>query len=209
MRKKLLISAIALLTLILLLVIGVFIYIRSGRLDNYLKDQVVEALADVGINAEIGGAHLDLGGYRVTLSDIKLTPTNRKKRFGTIESITAQFSVISYLKQRINITQVEIVHPSAWIEIDNEGAFNLSSLHAPARKGEAKEESVRFLTSNFEVKDCEIHFVDLRKNTSVDVPDLDIHLVPQSPESIEDTLNHNLELGVSGAKVTVDGRARY
>ena len=207
MRRKLLIGAISLLTLILLLAVSVFIYIRSGRLDNYLRDRVVEALADVGITAEIGSARLDLGGYRVTLSDIKLSAANGKNRFGTIESLTAQFSVISYLKQRINITQVEIVHPSVWIEIDKQGGLNLSSLHAPERKGEVKEESVRFLTSNFEVKDSEIHFVDLQNNTSVDVPDLDIHLVPQGPESIEDTLNHDLELGFSGAKVTVDGRA--
>jgi translocation and assembly module TamB len=206
MRKKLLIGAVALVTLILLLIIGLFIYIRSGRLDNYLRNQVVEALADVGITAEIGWAHLDLGGYRVTLNDIKLSAANGKNRFGTIDSLAVQFSVLSYLHQRINITQVEIVHPSAWIEIDKQGGFNLSSLHAPARKGEAKEESIRFLTSNFVVKDCEIHFVDLKSNTSLDVTDLGIHLVPLSPESIADTLNHRLELGLTRATAAVDGR---
>ncbi|HSE39026.1 MAG TPA: hypothetical protein VLG74_17115, partial [Blastocatellia bacterium] len=72
MRRKLLIGAISFLALVLLLITGLFIYIRSGRLDNYLRSQVVEALADVGVAAEIGSAHLDLGGYRVTLNDIKL-----------------------------------------------------------------------------------------------------------------------------------------
>jgi uncharacterized protein involved in outer membrane biogenesis len=112
MRRKILIGAVSLLGLILLIIVGVFIYIRSGRLDNYLRDQIVTALADVGITAEIGGAHLDLRGYKVTLEDIKLSASNGKQRFGSIERLTAEFSVISYLKQRINITQVEIVHPT-------------------------------------------------------------------------------------------------
>src|SRR6185503_5554238 len=117
MRRKLLIGAISLLGLILLLITALFIYIRSGRLDDYLRAQVVEALAEVGVTAEIGGAHLDLGGYRVTLTDIKLSAANGKNRFGTIDSITAQFSVLSYLNQRIRITNVEVVHPRVWIEV--------------------------------------------------------------------------------------------
>jgi len=206
MRRKILIGAVSLVGLILLLIVGVFLYIRSGRLDNYLRDQIVTALADVGITAEIGRAHLDLRGYKVTLEDIKLSAANGKQRFGTIERLTAEFSVISYLKQRINITQVEIVHPSAWMEIDKQGSFNLASLHAPERKEEAKEEGVRFLTSNFVVKDFEIHFVDLKNNTTVDVTNLGVHLVPLTPESVEDQLNHRMELGLSGATASFDGR---
>ena len=95
MRKKLLIGAISLLSLILLLIVGVFIYIRSGHLDNYLRDQIVTALADVGVTAEIGRTHLDLRGYKVTLEDLKLSAANGKNRFGTIESLTAEFSVVS------------------------------------------------------------------------------------------------------------------
>jgi len=208
MRKKLLIGAVSLLTLVLLLIIGVFIYIRSGRLDNYLRDQVVEALADVGITAEIGKASLDLGGYRVTLSDIKLSAANGKNRFGTIDRIEAQFSVLSYLNQRIKITNVEIVHPSAWIEFDKQGGFNLDSLHAsPKKLKEAKEDAVIFLTADFRVTQGEINFVDLKNNTSAEVKDLGIHFVPRDPDLVENALNHQLELGFTGAKVTVDGRA--
>ena len=207
MRKKLLIGAVSLLSLILLLIVGVFVYIRSGHLDNYLQDQIVTALADVGVTAEIGRTHLDIRGYKVTLEDIKLSASNGKNRFGTIEKLTAEFSVVSYLKQRINITQVEIVHPSAWIEIDKQGGFNLSSLHAPEKKEETKEEGIRFLTSNFVVTGFEIHFVDLKNNTTFDANNLDIHLVPLTPESVEDELNHRLEMGLKGATASFDGRA--
>ncbi len=209
MRRKLLIGAVSLLTLVLLLVIGLFIYIRSGRLDNYLRDQVVEALADVGITAEIGSASLDLRGYKVTLKDIRLSATNGKNRFGTIDSLTAQFSVLSYLNQRIKITNVEIVHPSAWIEFDKQGGFNLDSLHAPTRKKKeaSEEDDVIFSTADFKVTQAEINFVDLKNNTIVDVTDLGVHLIPNNPDATDNALDHRLELAFTQAKATVDGRA--
>ena len=208
MRRKLLIGALSVLTLILLLVIGVFIYLRSGRLDNYLREKVVEAFADVGITAEIGSASLDLSGYKVTLREIKLSAANGKNRVGTIDTLTAQFSVLSYLKQRIKITNVEIVHPSAWIEFDKQGGFNLDSLHAPPRGAkEAKEDAVVFLAGDFRVTQGEINFVDLKNNTSAEVKDLAIHFVPNDPNLLVNELDHQLELGFKGARVTVDGRA--
>jgi len=208
MRRKFLIGAISFLSLILLLIIGIFIYIRSGRLDNYLRDQVVEALADVGITAEIGSSKLDLRGYKVTLENIKLSAANGNKRFGTIDKLTAQFSVLSYLGQRIKITNVEIDHPSAWIEIDKQGGFNLDSLHAPRKKAEeAKEDAVVFLAADFRVTNGEINFVDLKNNTTAEIKGLDIHLVPTDPISLANVLDHQLELGIKDSKVTVDGRA--
>jgi translocation and assembly module TamB len=209
MRRKFLIGAISFLALILLLITGLFIYIRSGRLDDYLRSQVIEALADVGVTAEIGSAHLELGGYRVTLKDIKLSAANGKSRFGTIDSLTAQFSVLSYLQQRIKITNVEIVHPRAWIEVDEQGAFNLDSLHAPTRKKKkepGEEDDVIFLTADFRVTQGEISFVDLKNNTSAELKDLSIHFVPQKPDKIENLVDHQLELGFKGAKVTLDDR---
>ena len=208
MRRKLLIGAISFLALVLLLITGLFIYIRSGRLDNYLRSQVVEALADVGVAAEIGSAHLDLGGYRVTLNDIKLAAADGKSRFGTVDSITAQFSVLSYLRQRIRITNIEVVHPRAWIEVDEHGAFNLDSLHAPSKKEKepGEEDDVIFLTADIRIRQGEINFVDLKNNTSAELKDLSIHFVPRNPDKIENLVDHQLELGFTGAKATVDDR---
>ena len=206
MRRKFLIGAVVFLSLGLLLVISAIIYLRSGRLDLYLQDQVVEAFADVGIRAEIGKTHLDIRGYRVTLEDIKLYAGDGQKPFGAIDSLTAQFSALSYLHQRFKITQVEVVHPHVWLELDDQGRFNLAALHPPPSKEEVKEKSIVFLTSNFEVKEGEVNFVDLERNISARVPDMVAHLVPLEPDSIEDKLNHRFEFGFTGATATVDGR---
>src|SRR5438270_2530765 len=206
MRRKLLIGAISLLSLIFLLLIAVFVYVRSGQLDVYLQRQVIEALADVGIKAKIGKAHLDIRGARVTLENIELYAGDGKEPFGAFDSLAAQFSVLSYLHQKIQITQVEIDHPHAWLEIDEQGRFNLAELHAPPSKQEVKEKSVVFLTSNFEVKHGEVSFVDRQRNIIGQASEIVAHLVPLEPESIEDKLNHRLEFGFTGATATVDGR---
>ncbi|MEK6289697.1 MAG: translocation/assembly module TamB domain-containing protein [Acidobacteriota bacterium] len=206
MRRKLLIGAVSLLSLVLLLLIAVFVYIRSGRLDTYLREQVVEALADVGITATIGESHLDLRGYRVTLKNIELRAGDGKDPFGTIDSLSAQFSVLSYLNQRIQITQVEIIHPRVWIEHDEQGRLNLDVLHAPPSKKEVKEKSITFLTSNFQMTNGEVNFVDRRRHLSAQVSDMAVHLVPLEPASIEDRLNHRLEFGFTKATATVEGR---
>jgi len=208
MRRKLLIGAISLLTLILLLVIGILIYIRSGRLDNLLREQVVAGLAEVGITAEIGSANLDLGGYKVTLEDVKLSASNGKHRFGTIDRIEAQFSVLSYLNQRIKITNITIVHPTASIEVDKQGGFNLDSLHAPPKKEKATNEpdDIIFTAADFRVIQGEITFVNLKDETSAHIKDLGIHFVPLDPNVLDNTLNHQLELEFKGATFAVDGR---
>jgi translocation and assembly module TamB len=206
MRRKLLIGAISLLSLILILLIAVFVYVRSGQLDVFLQRQVVAALADVGITARIGSAHLDIRGSRVTLKNVELYAGDGQKPFGAMDSLSAQFSVLSYLHQRIQITQVEIVHPHVRIEFDEQGRLNLASLHSPPSKEEVKEKQVTFLTSNFEVKQGELTFVDRQRNITAQMSDMVAHLVPLEPESIYDKLNHRLEFGFTGATVSVEGR---
>lgn len=206
MRKKLFIGAISLLSLILILLIAVFIYVRSGQLDVFLQRQVVAALADVGITAKIGNTHLDIRGYRVTLENVEFYAGDGKKAFGAMDSLTAQFSVLSYLHQRIQITQIEIVHPHVWIEFDEHGRLNLASLHSPPSKEEVKEKQVTFLTSNFEVKEGELTLVDRQRNITAHMSNMVAHLVPLEPESIYDKLNHRLEFGFTGATATIEGR---
>ncbi len=206
MRKKLFIGAISLLGLILVLLIAVFIYVRSGQLDVFLQRQVVAALADVGITAKIGNTHLDIRGYRVTLENVEFYAGDGQKSFGAMDSLTAQFSVLSYLHQRIQITQIEIVHPHVWIEFDEQGRLNLASLHSPPSKEEVKEKQVIFLTSNFEIKQGELTFVDRQRNITAQMSEMVAHLVPLETASIYDKLNHRLEFGFTGATVTVEGR---
>lgn len=206
MRRKLLLGAISVLSFILLLIIAVIFFIRSGRLDLYLQNQVVAGLADLGIRAEIGSTHLELRGYRVSLDNMKLYAGDGEKPFGTIDSLEAQFSVASYLRREINITQVEVNHPQLWIAYDEQGRFNLAALHAPPTTDEAKKNAITFLTANVEVKNGEIHYDDLPRKLAAYVPNLSVKFKPQEAEALKDEINHHLVVAFDKANATYEGR---
>ena len=63
-----------------------------------------------------------------------------------------------------------------------------------------------FLTSNFEISDAEVNFVDLKRGITAHVTGMVAHLVPLAPDSIEDKLNHRFEFGFTGATASVEGR---
>jgi translocation and assembly module TamB len=208
MRRKLLIGALSFLGLILILAVAVFWYIRSGRLDLYLQSQVIDALSDFGIRADIGGTNLDLRGYQVTLKNIKLYAGDAQKEFGNIESLTAKFSIASYLRQQINITEVQVIHPQIWYSVDTEGKSNLDALHAAPSTQEEKKSAVTFLTALFNVENAELHYDDLQRNASAVVPGLNLSLTPKPNDAraLEDKINHTLALNFKDGSAVYQGK---
>ena len=191
MRKKLLIGALSLLGIILILAIAAIWYVRSGRLDLLLKAQIVEALKDMGIRAEIEKAHLELFGDKVTLEDIKLYTEDGQQPFGHIKKIEANYSIVSLLRQEANITEVTVTEPEIWIEYDDAGRSNIDPIHAPP-KSEAEKAGITFLTARFVVDHAKINYKDRKRNIEATVPDVDITLDPKDREALEDKINHTL-----------------
>jgi translocation and assembly module TamB len=205
MRRKLLIGAILLLILITALITATFWYVRSGRLDRLLKDQIIAALQDVGVRAEIGETHLDLRGYKVTIDDVKLFAGSSAEPFGSVGSIEASFSVISYLRQRINITSVEITHPVFLLQIDKDGVLNIEALKSPPEKKEG-ESQIKFLTAVVNVRDAQFDFVDLRHDVSATLANVSAGFAPNDPHSSADVLNHRATVTVDSGSATYQGR---
>jgi translocation and assembly module TamB len=206
MRRKLLIGALSFLGLILILAIAVFWYIRSGRLDLYLQSQVIDAMSDFGIRAEIGNTKLDLRGNKVTLKDLKLFAGDAEKEFGIIDEFTAKFSIVSYLSQKIDITEVQIKHPQIWYSVDGEGKSNLDALHAAPSKAEQKEDAITFFTALFNVENAELHYDDLQRNASAVVPGVNFSLKPNEQRALKDKINHDLALNFKDAVAVYQGK---
>jgi translocation and assembly module TamB len=208
MRRRLLIGALVFLGLILLLVVSVFLYIRSGRLDRFLQGEIVKGLAEVGIRAEIGNAHLDLARpYRVILEDVKLYPREGTQPLATFDRIEATFSVLNYLKQNIKIIDVEVRHPHLWVEVDKHGNVNLDSLHAPPETKKKGGGNVSLFTANYRVRDGELTLVDKLRDITAEIKGLSATFTPNDPHSTEDVLNNTLDMSFQGGGATYQGRA--
>ncbi|HVF90634.1 MAG TPA: translocation/assembly module TamB domain-containing protein [Blastocatellia bacterium] len=205
MRKKLLVGALSLLGLILLVAIGVFFYIRSGRLDLFLQRQIVAGLEQVGIRAEIGSTRLDIRGYKVTLGDIKLFAQADNRQVGVVESLEADFSVADYLKQQINITSVKVTRPQLFVEIDEQGRSNLDSLHAAPESTE-KKATITFLTALVTIERAELNYTDRSRNITAQLPEVNATFNPKEPAALEDKINHELKASFDKAWAIYEGR---
>jgi translocation and assembly module TamB len=206
MRKKLLIAGAILLALIIVLIAAAVFYVRSGRLDLLLQRQVIAALDDAGIRAEIGETRLDLSGYKVTLKGLRLFVKKDNRLFGEVDQITANFSIASYLRQEINLTDIEVVHPKLNLQLDQKGNFNLQSLISEKGKKEKEKGPVSFFSAKFIVDQGEIDFVDQQDQVTARVSDLQLHLTPKNPAQLADELNHRLQLSFAKGSAAFEGR---
>ncbi|HXG67322.1 MAG TPA: AsmA-like C-terminal region-containing protein, partial [Blastocatellia bacterium] len=203
MRKKLLIAVAALSGLILLLAIGVFLFIRSGRLDLLLQRQIVAGLEEVGVNAEIGDTRLDIRGSTVTLKDIILKNKEGEK-IGEIKELVASFSIVDYLRRKIKIDEVTVTAPEFWVEVNERGRSNLESLSAPEETEE--EGPINFFEALVTVTGGKINYVDRRNDIAAQIPNLSITFEPDDDRTPADKINHDLKLSFQQGEATYQGR---
>src|SRR5215216_441262 len=206
MRRKFLIGAVTFLGLILILAIAIFWYIRSGRLDRYIQAKIVEALAEYGIRAEVEKTHLSITGYTVTLDNINLYAGDARDAFGKVDNIKVSFSVLSYLRQRINITEVTVNHPQVWVAYDKDGKFNLAALRPPPSKQQAKENAITFLSAYVYLKNGELNYNDQFRNATAEIKDFNIDFIPKNAAALDETINHSLAVSFNQASATYQGR---
>ena len=206
MLRKIRNVALFLLGLILLLTIAAVIYIRSGGLDNILRNQIIAGLKDAGIRAELGNAKLDITGSKVTFENLKLFVEGEDKPFAIVERIEGQFSVISYLAQRINLRKLTIVKPEVWIEIDEGGKTVVDKLQSPPDSGEQTDERLRFFTATYDLQEAKIHLNDRKNRVTADIVNLTATLTPRGSGLLEDRLNHVLAIGFDKSSATYEGR---
>lgn len=203
MRRKLFIGALAVLGLLSILIISAIVYVRSGRLDQWLQAELQETLLERGIRSEIGRLSLDITGSRVELENIKLYDRNGASPFASVQKVAVQFSIVDYFKQKVTITSIEVVRPEIWIELDEKGRSNLQSLRTSSEP-KKREEQVTYLGARVTVEDAKFNFLDRQRNLSTVLPDLDATFVPLDAST--DRLNHKLSLTSDAGIVSYEGR---
>ncbi len=171
-----------------------------------LKAQIVEALKDMGIRAEIKEAHVELFGDKVTLENIDLYTEDGQQPFGHIKKIEANFSIVSYFRQEANITEVTVTEPEVWIEYDEAGGLT-STLSMRLRRAKPKKPALHFsrlaLSSTMQRSTIKtVNGISLRLSRMLILP-----FDPKSREALEDKINHSLyAIFNQPAKVEYQGR---
>ena len=206
MRRKFLVGALSLLILLFVSVISVFIYIRSGRLDLFVQNQIASGLGDLGIRAEIGKTHLDLGGYKVAVENVALYAGQQPAPFASIDSAVVQFSVLDYLKQNIKIDRVVITHPHLSVELDERGNSNLDALHLPPESSQKKGGEVSYSGAVFTLENGQVSFVDRQNGVTAEIPGISADMTGLGQPAPGEEINHSLKLSFDNASATYRDR---
>jgi translocation and assembly module TamB len=204
-RRKLLVGAISTLGVVLVLLIAVFWYVRSGRLDARLEYEIEVALRDVGIDARFERVSLDIRGYKVTLNGVTLSSLKSGKELGKIDEVVVEFSVLDYLRQKVEINEIMVTRPTFHFEVDPQGRTFIDDLHAPPERPKDKE-AITFTDAYIEVKEGRLTFDDKVRNINGEVPDFYAKF-NFTDESFLERSAHAFEFGFSKpASLTFDGR---
>lgn len=206
MSKKIKIAALSTLGLLLVLFLAVILYIRSGALDTLLREQLIAALAERGIRAEIGDTKLDLTGSKVTLEDLRLYVEGESQPFATIARFEGEFSVISYLNQQIDLKKIVVTRPEIWFKVDEQGRSFRDKVKTPPDK-ETTEEKLRVFTAAFEIYDGRFHLDDRKNDIAATIEDFQATLTPRDASAVGNRLDHVLALGFTQASATYRGKA--
>jgi hypothetical protein len=73
-RKRLLWIGFSVFSLLALFVLAGLLYVRTGRLNRYISSQVVEALSEYGLRAEIGNFNIAWGFQTAKIGPLRRLP---------------------------------------------------------------------------------------------------------------------------------------
>lgn len=155
-------GALVLLAVVLLAVMGAWLFIRSPAGERLIRERVVAELNQVlPGNIELGG--LDLHGQTIVLANLVLRDPegNVVARIARVEA-TVKF--LDLLHQELDITQARITRPELFLVLDDEGLNLLRAVTAAKEEAEEKSAGATFSVRLREVI-LEEGLVDFQQST--------------------------------------------
>src|SRR5262245_24834487 len=129
-RKRLLmIGLLSFFFLAIIILAGIF-YVRSGRLNRYIADQVKTAIKEYGLRAEIGGFDISWGVRTAKLRDIKIYNDQTGQLIATLDRAELVTDIRTpyalRLRREVVFKRLDLQNLNVQIEVDEQGRSNLS-----------------------------------------------------------------------------------
>src|SRR5579863_274526 len=125
-----------LLTLLVVLAIAGYLYLRSSAFQQYALGKIVaEANDATGGKTEVGRLEFDLSTLTARLHNITLRGTESRDQPPLLhaDGLTVRLKILSALHQNVALRELLIDHPVVYLQVNREGSNNIPP--APASKG--------------------------------------------------------------------------
>src|SRR4029453_9340070 len=133
-HRRLLRIGLGVFSLLALLVLAGLLYVRTGRINRFISSQVVEALSQYGLRAEIGNFDITWGIQTAKIGDIKIYNQQTGQLIATIDRAEMEVQIREpfalQLRREIIFKRLGLTNLNLQIDIDEQGRSNLRGLHS-------------------------------------------------------------------------------
>jgi translocation and assembly module TamB len=183
-----------LLALLLIAVVGGYLYLRSNSFQKFALGKIVEqANLATGGKTQIGGLDFDLSTLTAHLYDITMRGTERPDQPPLLhaDELTVRLKILSALHHQVTLRELLIDHPVIYLQVSREGENNLPT--APLSKSSSSSTSVFDLAvEHVQLSKGEVNYNDRKTPLEADLYDLgtDIHFRSLA-KSYEGAISYN------------------
>ncbi len=186
----------ALCVLVLLGFIGVFIAFKTGYVDSYIKNALIERFIDFGIKAEIENVKTTISPTTAELTNLQFFDEQTGEKLAKIDKLKIDLTLVNIWGLRsareININSTDVEGLEVWVKFDEKGNSNFSNL-----KFKVEEDSnlkVSLASMNFNLKDAIVHYGDEMRKISGTAKSIKILVEPENPETAEKERRYKFDL---------------
>jgi outer membrane protein insertion porin family len=189
----------------MLLVLGVVLFIRSGRLNRIITAQVQSALAEYGVRTEIGSFELSWGPRSAVVQDLKFYNQATGQLLATVDRAKLIVSIPDLyalrLRREVHFNDLEITNLHAYVDLDSRGLSNFQGLRQPP-PGAPGRITFDFSTLVVSVKGGDVHLTDQADRLQAEISNLQA-----SAQPIAGSATEKIDFSTGSGQVVYQGRA--
>ena len=202
--KYLLIAIAAVISLIAILAISGWIYIRSEKFNRYVAGEIKTKLREFGLRAEVGSFGISWSAQTARLRNLKIYNERTNQLVATIGRADTVIEIHDpYALQwsrRVVIKKIEVEGVDFHYEIDRQGRTNLDGVrYAPSKSGAITFDTTRLFAT---LAGGAIHFKDLSREIEAEIQNAQATAQPQpqNPNTV------SLWFNSAAGRVSYEGR---
>lgn len=191
---------------VLLALLSVVSY-RFGVVDNYVKVQFVQKMADIGIT-------FDADVFRVTVAPLELelknatfnNKTTGAKLFFVRDAhlrLTVQDLYAWQLSRDITVDTTDVNGADVWVTFDENGKSNFAELNLVEREGQRV--NFKYDSVKFSLRDAVVHFGDVAHNISADANNVQFSLAPDAAVAGDGQHRYDFDITSTDSRFVYDG----
>ncbi len=180
---------------------------RFGVFDNYIKDQFVAKMSEIGVEFTADTFRVSASPLELVLREATFNDKITGEKLFYVREARLGLTVLDLLSWRlsrdISIDSSDINGAEIWVNFDENGKSNFSNLRlVEDERGSAV--NFKYESVNVAIRDSVIHFGDLSRKVSGDAKNLTVFLSPNGEQTADGQNRYRFDLASTDSNFVYD-----